>query len=29
MNAIFIELSTFEKYRAEFLTDDQFKAFQE
>ncbi|ERK09427.1 hypothetical protein L579_1209 [Pantoea sp. AS-PWVM4] len=28
MQAIFIELFSFEKYRAEYLNDDQFRVFQ-
>ena len=28
MHALFIELSTFEKYRADYLNDDQFRLFQ-
>lgn len=28
MDAIFIELSSFQKYRAEYLNDDQFRLFQ-
>lgn len=28
MQALFIELSSFEKYRAEYLNDDQFRVFQ-
>lgn len=28
MHALFIELSSFEKYRADYLNDDQFRLFQ-
>ncbi|NIF24047.1 toxin [Candidatus Pantoea multigeneris] len=29
MNATFIELSTFQKYRADYLDDDQYRTFQQ
>jgi len=28
MDALFVELSSFEKYRADYLNDDQFRLFQ-
>ncbi|MEB6223193.1 toxin [Pantoea anthophila] len=28
MDALFIELSSFQKYRPDYLSDDQFRAFQ-
>ncbi|WP_370462002.1 hypothetical protein [Pantoea sp. M_6] len=28
MDALFIELSSFQKYRPDYLNDDQFRAFQ-
>lgn len=28
MDALFIELSSFQKYRADYLSDDQFRLFQ-
>lgn len=28
MDALFIELSSFQKYRADYLSDDQYRRFQ-